>query len=77
MARPETVDDLVELLEVDRRVDRAVVHLQLVPERLEQELVIEEVGVRQDQMRVRRQVLVQVVQPVDGVAEAQRLVRAD
>lgn len=48
----QVVDDFVEFFKVYSRVDRAVVHLKLVFEWLQQELIVEEVGVGEDQMRL-------------------------
>ena len=64
----EQVDDLVELFEVDRWVDRAVVHLQRVLKRLQKQFVVEQVRICKDQAGRLGQMLVQVVQPVDRVS---------
>ena len=68
MTRLQPVDDLVQFFEVDRGVNGTVMHFQLVLKRLQEELIVEEVRVSEDHMRLRGQVLVQIVKPVDRVA---------
>ena len=50
MLRLQMVDDLIELFEVDRWADWAVVDLQLVLEGLEQEFILEVVRISEDQV---------------------------
>ena len=71
MSRLQVVNDLVELLEVDRGIDRTVVNFQLVLEGLEEQLVVEQVRIRQNKVRLLGQMLVQIVQPVDSVAQSE------
>ena len=65
----QSINDAVEFFEVDRWVDRTIVHFKRVFEWLEQKFIVKEVGVGQDQVRLTGQVLVQVVKPIYGVSQ--------
>ena len=61
----QVTDDLAELWERHRRIDRTVVHLQVVDKWLKQQVVVDHVRVRKDERGRNRRVLVQVMKPVN------------
>lgn len=61
----QSVYDFVQLLKVDRWVDRAVMHSEPIVERLQEQLVVEKIWISKNQMRLRGEMFVEVVQPVD------------
>ena len=61
----QVTDDLAELWERHRRVDRTVVNLQVVDKWLKQQVVVDHVRVRKDERGRNRRVLVQVMKPVN------------
>lgn len=76
MLRSKPIDDRAKLFKIYRRINRTIVNLQLVGERLKQQVTVHQVRVGKNERRRGWRVFVEIMQPVNRITQSKRLVRA-